>query len=99
MRDWCVSYRLFCREKYFAAEGRTTVTFYGGAEQVCGSCAIVENGGTRILADCGTFYGDDEQPSNALMCAKSFGFDPARLDAMVLSHAHQDHLGRIPKLV
>lgn len=60
VRDWCMFYRFFCREKYFAAGGRTTVTFYGGAEQVGGSCAIVENGGTRILVDCGTFYGDDE---------------------------------------
>ena len=76
----------------------SSVTFYGGAGQVGGSCAIVQRGETRILVDCGTFY-DDEHSSRRSTGKGAFDFDLAQIDAMVLSHAHQDHLGRIPALV
>ena len=80
------------------AADESSVTFYGGAGRVGGSCALVENGGKRVLVDCGTNYsderdkaGDDEN--------ESFGFDPRSVSDLYLTHAHQDHAGRIPQLV
>ena len=69
--------------------------FLGGADQVTGSKHLLEIDGARILFDCGLFQGrrkDAEEINRAL------GFDPAALDAMVLSHAHIDHCGNIPTL-
>jgi metallo-beta-lactamase family protein len=73
-----------------------TVTSYGAARTVTGSCHLVEIGGQRLLMDCGLFQG-----SNALedLNAQPWGFELARLDALILSHAHLDHAGRLPKLV
>lgn len=73
------------------------VQFCGAAQQVTGSAHLLtlENGYT-ILLDCGLYQGHDEK-------MKDFNtgwlFDPAQVDCMVLSHAHIDHTGRIPKLV
>lgn len=78
------------------AFAETTVTFYGGAGQVGGSSALVQGGGTRVLVDCGTDYVDDGTRAAG---EKPFGFDPKTLTAVVLTHAHQDHSGRIPQLV
>ena len=80
----------------FAVFAETAVTFYGGAGQVGGSCALVESGGFRMLVDCGTFYGGDHAATNALH--SGFGFDPASIDCLLLTHAHQDHAGRVPEL-
>jgi len=72
------------------------VTFHGGAGEVTGSCHLVEAGGRRLLLDCGLVQGTraEEQRNR-----EPFPFDPARIDAVVLSHAHIDHSGRIPLLV
>ena len=78
------------------AFAETSVTFYGGAGQVGGSCALVESGDYRMLVDCGTFYGGDHVPTNALH--SGFAFDPASVDSVLLTHAHQDHAGRVPEL-
>ncbi|MDD5578260.1 MAG: MBL fold metallo-hydrolase [Methylobacter sp.] len=74
----------------------TTLTFLGATGQVTGSCYLLETGSNRLLLDCGLFQGSKatEQQNEA-----DFSFDPARLDAVVLSHAHLDHCGRLPKLV
>jgi metallo-beta-lactamase family protein len=73
---------------------RMKVTFFGAAETVTGSCFLVEGGGKKFLVDCGMFQGKEEELNE-----KPFGFDVNSIDFMVLTHAHIDHSGRIPKLV
>jgi metallo-beta-lactamase family protein len=72
------------------------IGFFGAAGEVTGSCHLIEVGGRRILLDCGLIQGDwrDEQRNRA-----PFPFDPKSIDAVVLSHAHIDHSGRIPLLI
>lgn len=72
------------------------LTFLGAAGQVTGSCYLLETDKHRILLDCGMFQGSKE---TELQNAADFPFDPAQIDAVVLSHAHLDHCGRLPKLV
>lgn len=72
------------------------ISFHGATREVTGSCYLVDNGKTRILVDCGMFQG------NAFADAKNFrdfGFDASTIDAVVVTHAHLDHVGRIPKLI
>lgn len=64
--------------------------------EVTGSCHLVEAAGQRILLDCGMLQGGREAEARN---AEPFGFDPASIDALVLSHAHIDHIGRVPLLV
>ena len=72
-----------------------TVTSYGAAEVVTGSCHLIElDNGTRMLIDCGMFQGREEKRN-----FDAFGFDPAEIDYLLVTHAHLDHVGRIPKLV
>lgn len=74
----------------------TTLTFLGATGQVTGSCYLLEHEKQRILLDCGIFQGSkDTEKQNE----QPFPFDAANLDAVVLSHAHLDHCGRLPKLV
>lgn len=69
---------------------------HGAAKNVTGSCHLITCNERRVLIDCGLFQGErDEEAANA----EPFGFDPATLDAVLLTHAHLDHCGRIPKLV
>ena len=70
--------------------------FHGAAGQVTGSCHLVEAAGRRILIDCGMFQGGREIDEDN---AGDFGFDPASVDVLLLTHAHLDHCGRIPLLV
>ena len=72
------------------------ITFYGAAGEVTGSKHVVEVGGKRVLLDCGTFQGkrSDSLAKNAAMAAEL-----PTVDAVVLSHAHQDHCGLLPVLV
>lgn len=72
------------------------ITFNGAAGEVTGSCHLVEAGGARILLDCGMIQGSREAEARN---RDPFAFDPATLDAVVLSHAHIDHCGRLPLLV
>jgi metallo-beta-lactamase family protein len=72
------------------------VHFHGAAGQVTGSMHLVEAAGKRVLLDCGMQQGSQElEAANA----DPFPFDPASIDALVLSHAHIDHVGRVPLLV
>ena len=72
------------------------IRFLGAADEVTGSCHLVETGGRRLLLDCGLIQGESgEEARNRA----PFGFDPAGIDAVVLSHAHLDHAGRLPLLV
>ena len=72
------------------------IRFHGAAGEVTGSCHLVEVGGRRVLLDCGVIQGDrrDEERNR-----EPFPFDPTTIDAVVLSHAHIDHSGRIPLLI
>lgn len=72
------------------------VRFHGAAAEVTGSCHEVEVAGKRLLLDCGLIQGSraDEARNR-----DDFGFDPEAIDAVVLSHAHIDHCGRLPLLV
>jgi len=72
------------------------VEFHGAAGEVTGSMHLVEAAGRRILLDCGLMQGRRELEARN---ADPFPFDPAALDGLVLSHAHIDHVGRVPLLV
>ena len=72
------------------------ISFHGADQEVTGSCHLLECGGTRILVDCGMFQGGHELDEEN---SKPFGFDPATIDLLLLTHAHLDHCGRIPLLV
>jgi metallo-beta-lactamase family protein len=73
-----------------------SLTFFGATGQVTGSCYLLETSTHRILLECGMFQGTKETEKQN---EADFPFDPARIDAVVLSHAHLDHCGRLPKLV
>ena len=72
------------------------VHFHGAAGEVTGSMHLVEAAGKRVLLDCGMIQGGREAEARNF---EPFPFDPATLDALVVSHAHIDHIGRIPRLV
>lgn len=73
------------------------LTFIGAAQQVTGSCFLLEAPELgRILLDCGKHQGADEAERGQ---AEQLTFDPATIDALILSHAHIDHSGLIPQLV
>ncbi|MDD1608559.1 MAG: MBL fold metallo-hydrolase [Methylococcaceae bacterium] len=74
----------------------TTLTFLGATGQVTGSCYLLETKHKRVLLDCGLFQGSKETEKQN---ATDFPFNPATIDAVILSHAHLDHCGRLPKLV
>lgn len=72
------------------------LTFYGATREVTGSCYLLEVGGHRLLVDCGLIQGS---PKHERHNRDPFAFDPSRIDAVVLTHAHLDHSGRLPLLI
>jgi len=72
------------------------IEFYGATSGVTGSCHILRNRGKTILLDCGLIQGRREEMEKN---RKPFPFSPDTIDAVVLSHGHIDHSGRIPLLV
>ena len=69
------------------------LSFYGADRCVTGSCHCLEVNGKRILVDCGLQQGRDEVDNTALP------FHPGSIDAVLVTHAHIDHSGRIPMLI
>ncbi|MBU0540641.1 MBL fold metallo-hydrolase, partial [Patescibacteria group bacterium] len=72
------------------------ITFFGAAREITGSCYLVEAGRTRLLVDCGMFQGSAFSEARNF---NDFGFDPQTIDAVIITHAHIDHVGRLPKLI
>ena len=73
------------------------ITFHGAARVVTGSKHLVTlDDGTRILLDCGMFQGMGDRTEEL---NEHFGFNPQKVDYLILSHAHIDHCGLIPRLV
>jgi len=70
--------------------------FWGAAQTVTGSMHLVEADGHRMLLDCGMAQGRREE---AKKLNSEFPFQPEKIDAVVLSHAHLDHSGKLPMLV
>lgn len=82
---------------------QSTITFHGGAGIVTGSNFLLDTGseaenrnGSKILVDCGLVQG---QHAAEKLNWESFAYDPSTIDTLVVTHAHIDHIGRIPKLV
>jgi metallo-beta-lactamase family protein len=71
------------------------LSFHGADRGVTGSCHLIECAGRRILIDCGMYQGGRELHEEN---AEPFGFDPAAIDYVLLTHAHLDHCGRLPLL-
>ncbi|OIN56881.1 MBL fold metallo-hydrolase RNA specificity domain-containing protein [Arsenicibacter rosenii] len=72
-----------------------TIQFFGAARTVTGSKHLITTEkGTRILLDCGLFQGINTDELN-----QEFGFEPASIDYLILSHAHIDHTGLVPRLI
>ena len=72
------------------------ITFLGAAREVTGSCYLIETDQCRFLIDCGMVQGGREAPARNHM---PFDFDPRGIDFVLLTHAHIDHTGYLPKLV
>jgi metallo-beta-lactamase family protein len=72
------------------------IVFYGGTEEVTGSNFLIEDGGKRFLVDCGLFqsftFADHRN-------WETFPYDAKTIDGLIVTHAHVDHTGRIPKLI
>jgi metallo-beta-lactamase family protein len=68
-------------------------TFNGACREVTGSCILIELEEVKFLVDCGMFQGDSYDKN-----LEDFIFDPKEIDFVLLTHAHLDHCGRLPKL-
>ncbi len=71
------------------------ISFLGAAKTVTGSCFMVTTNKYKFLVDCGMFQGQNKE---VMLNVDDFTFDPKSIDFMLLTHAHIDHSGRIPKL-
>ncbi len=72
------------------------LTFCGGAGTVTGSSYLLESGGTKILIDCGLHQGGSFNEDQNFL---PFDFKPSEITAVFVTHAHIDHIGRLPQLV
>lgn len=70
--------------------------FYGGAEVVTGVNYLLENNRSKVLVDCGLFQGSRELEAKN---AEPFAYNAKEIDAVIVSHSHLDHVGRLPQLV
>ena len=72
------------------------LTFYGGVGTVTGANFLLDTGGSKILVDCGLVQGSEFADN---LNRSEFAYNPAEMDYLLVTHAHIDHIGRIPKLV
>ncbi len=72
------------------------IQFLGGATTVTGSRFLLRTSRARVLIDCGMFQGS---PNESVRNRIPLGFDPLRLDSILLTHAHLDHCGLLPVAV
>ena len=72
-----------------------SVEYFGGAGRVSGSCALLKVADNSVIIDCGSFYDEGNLPSDNSVIDKKL----VTADAMVLTHAHNDHSGRILQLI
>ena len=72
------------------------ITFWGGTESVTGSMSIIESGKDKIIVDCGMFQG---LPDVEVLNELPFPFDASTITDVILTHAHLDHCGLLPRLV
>ena len=72
------------------------IRFHGAAQTVTGSQHLLEVNGYRLLLECGLYQGRRKE---AYQRNRNFQFDPGKIDAVLLSHAHIDHSGNLPHLV
>ncbi len=72
------------------------ITFYGAAQETTGACYLLESSRTKILIDCGLFQQKRVAEDRNY---EPFPFNPKEIEAVLVTHAHLDHTGRIPKLV
>jgi metallo-beta-lactamase family protein len=72
-----------------------SISFFGAAKNVTGSCYLLTVDDTKIVIDCGMYQERKLKDRNWA----PFGFDPKSVSAVILTHAHLDHCGRLPKLV
>jgi metallo-beta-lactamase family protein len=75
---------------------KTKLSFWGGVGSVTGSNFLLESDDFRILVDCGLVQGGKDKH---ILNAEKFEYNPPAVDALFITHAHIDHIGRIPKLV
>ncbi|HVR99697.1 MAG TPA: MBL fold metallo-hydrolase, partial [Thermoanaerobaculia bacterium] len=73
-----------------------TVTFLGACGVVTGSSTLLSWGGNRILVDCGLYQGGEELEQRNWL---PFPYPPSSFEAVILTHAHLDHTGRLPRFV
>lgn len=74
---------------------KITLISYGAAAEVTGSCHLLQIGSYKLLIDCGFFQGPEENYRRNL---DDFPFDSRSINAVILTHAHLDHCGRLPRL-
>jgi metallo-beta-lactamase family protein len=75
---------------------QTTIYFYGGAGKVTGSNFLLDTGGAKFLIDCGLTQGHHSAEEDNWA---AFPYNPSDIPFLIVTHAHIDHIGRIPKLV
>jgi len=82
--------RLGKRERF----AKVSITHLGGEHCVTGSCHLLQTNGLQILVDCGSVQGND-----TAVPMKEWPVSPADIDYLFLTHAHIDHIGRVPELI
>ena len=72
------------------------ISFYGATGGVTGSNYLIETDKGKVIVDCGLFQGDKDE---SILNWKEFTYNPAEVDAVIMTHSHIDHIGRVPLLV